>query len=41
MGKSPRTGPQGANGGTIGMFRFSEQSKQSEDFLNQGRRSVR
>lgn len=31
----------GRDGGTIGMFRFSKQSKQSEDFLNQRRRSVR
>lgn len=31
----------GRDGGTIGMFRFSKQSKQPEDFLNQRRGSVR
>lgn len=30
----------GRDGGTIGMFHFSKQSKQSEDFLNQRRMSV-
>lgn len=31
----------GRDGGTIGTFHFSQQSKQSEDFLNQRRKSVR
>lgn len=30
----------GRDGGTIGMFHFSKQSKQSEDFLNQRRKSL-
>lgn len=30
----------GRDGGTIGMFHFSKQSKQSEDFLNQSLKSV-